>query len=411
MLAVVLGLVAVMSLVVTFFVQLALLELQYRGVQYGREELKCAAYSGLEATLAVLNEYRQLDGGLYGPSQGWAEPLSHVTLELPPGVEVKAEVIDETGRISLRKIDPLMLGILFEELGLNLPDAQMLTDSLMDWTDEDDMAHLNGAEATFYEGRGNAYEPPNRPLQSLDELRYIRGFDRLFFDEKEQPNELYRRFAEAVTLEDTGSVNLNTAPPAVLAVVARQLGLSQVEIERALAGPDGVRGTPDDGVVKNPGDFAVPGAGQGTGAQPASQAKTLRLIVTASRGDARFTVTTLVGASGSGAQGSGGTGFSNVAQQPAQPSGQQQQGQKQQGGPGPLGQALLAGVQSGGKSLVAPPTTAGVTGGPAMRGGGTPVQPGVPNQGSTQEGSGSNSGAAGSYPFEIISLVENRKDL
>src|SRR3954469_2290892 len=37
--------------------------------------LRREAYSALEATLAVLEDFRQVDNGLHSPAEGWGDPL------------------------------------------------------------------------------------------------------------------------------------------------------------------------------------------------------------------------------------------------------------------------------------------------------------------------------------------------
>ena len=47
----------------------------------------------------------------------------------------------------------------------------------LDWTDIDDLRRMNGAEAEYYSGRGLDYSPANSPVESLEELSLIKGFD------------------------------------------------------------------------------------------------------------------------------------------------------------------------------------------------------------------------------------------
>ena len=56
-----------------------------------------------------------------------------------------------------------------------------IKDSLKDWTDADNEVSLNGAESSYYTKEKNVlYHPRNYPaLQSVDELRLIRGIDTL----------------------------------------------------------------------------------------------------------------------------------------------------------------------------------------------------------------------------------------
>jgi general secretion pathway protein K len=56
-----------------------------------------------------------------------------------------------------------------------------INDSIKDWTDKDGKISLNGAENDYYQKQKNVrYKPRNSPaIQSIDELRLIRGVDTL----------------------------------------------------------------------------------------------------------------------------------------------------------------------------------------------------------------------------------------
>src|SRR5690606_34148322 len=46
-----------------------------------QDELKMAAYQALELTLAVVEEIRTMDQGLYSPAQGWGNPLEYAQVD------------------------------------------------------------------------------------------------------------------------------------------------------------------------------------------------------------------------------------------------------------------------------------------------------------------------------------------
>lgn len=86
-----------------------------------------------------------------------------------------------------------------------------IVNALIDWLDADDETSGNeGAENDYYKSRG--YQSKNGPLDSLDELLSLKGFDRELVDD--------RKLKDYLTVAPTdGRINVNTAPLEVLQVV------------------------------------------------------------------------------------------------------------------------------------------------------------------------------------------------
>ena len=98
---------------------------------------------------------------------------------------------------------------------LGLPAA--LADTLADWIDDDDKPQpQNGAEDEYYLALDPPYRAANRPLTHVDELVMVRGFDA----------SVRGRLAPFVSaLPGPTAVNVNTAPPEVLAALVDGLDL------------------------------------------------------------------------------------------------------------------------------------------------------------------------------------------
>lgn len=91
-----------------------------------------------------------------------------------------------------------------------------LAENLIDWVDPDEVRESGGLEDDFYQSQDPPYRAANRPLLSLDELRLVEGFD----------DDLVAGLRPYVTVypyvpqpPGGGGVNLNTAPPHVLALL------------------------------------------------------------------------------------------------------------------------------------------------------------------------------------------------
>jgi len=102
---------------------------------------------------------------------------------------------------------------------LGLPDALAYT--LVDWIDDDSQPQpQGGAEDAYYLALDPPYLTANRPLIDVDELALVAGFD----------VSVRARLRPYVTaLPGSTAVNVNTAPPEVLAAVIDGLDLGNAQ--------------------------------------------------------------------------------------------------------------------------------------------------------------------------------------
>ncbi len=96
--------------------------------------------------------------------------------------------------------------------GERIYEPEELARSLIDWIDADQTRIGGGTEDDPYQLERPPYSVPNRPLLSVDELRLVEGFD------GDLVNAL-RPYVTVYPWVGGGGVNLNTAPPHVLALV------------------------------------------------------------------------------------------------------------------------------------------------------------------------------------------------
>jgi general secretion pathway protein K len=97
------------------------------------------------------------------------------------GTHIRIMIEDERGKVPLNLLDDDTAKALAEAAGRSGNAAQIAADSLLDWTDDDDEARLDGAESEFYAPRGT--HPRNGPPRSIDELTLIRGWDRAMIEQ------------------------------------------------------------------------------------------------------------------------------------------------------------------------------------------------------------------------------------
>lgn len=126
-----------------------------------------------------------------------------------------------------------------------------LIDCLIDWIDEDDLHRVNGAESDdpFYKERG--YKVKNAPLESVDELRLIKGWTDAIVYGGPSPNPddpPMRGIAHKLTVWGDGKIDVNDAGDEELLAICEMDELVLEDIKRLRLGLDGKEGTLDDGI-------------------------------------------------------------------------------------------------------------------------------------------------------------------
>lgn len=216
----VLVLIVVVAAAILKFSERAMSEMAGEGYYVQRDRLRGEAYSALEASLAVLAQYREIDGGLYAPAQGWGDPLVQAGYEPAADRTVTVEFADENAKLALKSADmaePALVG-LFTDLGFDPAEVDVLTDSLLDWIDADDNTRPYGAEKEDYLRTDPAHVAGNRAPRSFAELAAVQGFADLMFTETGRPTPRLEEFMRRVSLWSDGNLNLNTVSDDVLRV-------------------------------------------------------------------------------------------------------------------------------------------------------------------------------------------------
>ncbi len=253
--------------------------------------LRMEAYSALEVTLGVLEDFREVGSGLRSPAEGWGNPLEFAGYVPTDGRTVEIAFEDESGKLSLPRTDAQVLTNLFVNWGLLKPDAEALADALQGWMKRGHV-YTTGVQPS-YDMSPIPYESPGRPLKSYQELAAIEKVRETFYDDEGRPNDLWKRFADSVSLLDFPRPNINGARPDTLAA------LGQFDPQQQETLTDFRRGT---GNFQNngPGFFQSPAeaqriAGQaGNTAGFASTISALRITVTVRDGRTEYRLSTVI---------------------------------------------------------------------------------------------------------------------
>uniref|UniRef100_A0A7C3WHF6 General secretion pathway protein GspK n=1 Tax=Desulfobacca acetoxidans TaxID=60893 RepID=A0A7C3WHF6_9BACT len=127
-----------------------------------------------------------------------------------PGGAVIVRVTDESGKININQASEEMIFSLLTTLGYDEGTTRAVVDAIMDWRDKDSISRPLGAESDYYLGLNPPYPAKNGPLDTVEELFWIRGLDTSRFS----------RLCEFFTVQRTGrGVNINAAPREVLLAV------------------------------------------------------------------------------------------------------------------------------------------------------------------------------------------------
>ena len=163
------------------------------------------------------------------------------------------EVLDEKTGFLLEELLDKVIDEMPGAPGEKFYDTAKLADSLIDWIDEDLEGQTGGSENDYYQQQNPPYVAANRPLLSVDELRLVEGFDAKLVD-------AMHAYVTVYPFAGGGGINLNTAPPHVLALLYYDDGVDLV-----LANRDTVRRILE---ARKDGGFICPEEASGDGCTP-----------------------------------------------------------------------------------------------------------------------------------------------
>ncbi len=178
-----------------------------------RDDIKAyyLAKSGVTFAIAVLEDDDKTDQNFDALNENWAQKLPPI----PFGDGfVTVEITDENSRINVNKMSTgfgsvnsdnmrALMGRFLKQFELE----EDIANAIADWTDQDDFERMpGGAESNYYGGLEDSYEAKNKPFDSLQELRLVKGLE----------GETYNKLHKFLTVHSDGWINVNTAGKEVL---------------------------------------------------------------------------------------------------------------------------------------------------------------------------------------------------
>jgi general secretion pathway protein K len=251
--------------------------------------------SGVELARYILSEEATIPGEPYDAlNQIWAggpggpgetnSPLAEISLQDYPLGDgtISLKIIDLERFVNINTVPPQVLQQTLTVMGVNADDISVISDSILDWIDPDDLPRAAGAENDYYQGLNPPYYAKDAPIDDLSELLLIKGI-------RDQPAIYYGSgdtnrppgafqlpklglgntpfqtpdypfgLKDVFTPISSGHVNVNTASANVLQMLPGVDASTAAAIIQQRAGPDGVDGTDDDTPFTNVGQLSAAG--------------------------------------------------------------------------------------------------------------------------------------------------------
>ena len=207
---------------------------EYRDAAAFRDHFKATvlARASVQAARAVLQQdllRDKLTGQYYdAPTDLWAFPIRDYAIG--DGL-VTAQIEDERGKVNLndlavpgdataRKAKIQRVKRLFDLVQVN-PE---LVDAIVDWVNPDDVPEPSGAESQYYQTLRPAYRAANGPLQTLLELRVVKGMTPEIIDKLSKVATVYPEEGESwININTADSLVIQSLDPGITQTMAAEI--------------------------------------------------------------------------------------------------------------------------------------------------------------------------------------------
>lgn len=192
---------------------------------------------------------------------------------------VSIKIIDLDRKVNINTASAATIQQALTVMGVDANEISVVSDSILDWIDADDIPRVAGAESDYYQGLVVPYYAKNAPIDNLSELLLVRGITPEMYWGSNATNHIPSVFqhklglgtapgqtpdypfglVDIFTPVSSGRININTADINVLQMIPGVDAAIAAAIIKQRAGPDGVEGTEDDIPYQNVGQLATAG--------------------------------------------------------------------------------------------------------------------------------------------------------
>ena len=250
------------------------------------QQLLWLGRSGVELARYVLSQhppgepYDSLNQKWAGGSGSLSESnsvLSSLSLNNYPVGDgtVSIKIIDLERKVNINTASATTIQQALTLMGVDANDISVVSDSILDWIDSDDLPRVAGAESDYYQGLAVPYYAKNAPIDDLSELLLVKDVTPEMYWGGNAGNHTPSVFqhklglgtapgqtpdypfglVEIFTPFSSGKININTADANVLQMIPGVDAAMADAIIKQRAGPDGVDGTEDDISFNSPGQL------------------------------------------------------------------------------------------------------------------------------------------------------------
>jgi general secretion pathway protein K len=250
------------------------------------QQLLWLGRSGVELARYVLSQhppgepYDSLNQKWAGGSGSLSESnsvLSSLSLNNYPVGDgtVSIKIIDLERKVNINTASATTIQQALTLMGVDANDISVVSDSILDWIDSDDLPRVAGAESDYYQGLAVPYYAKNAPIDDLSELLLVKDVTPEMYWGSNAGNHTPSVFqhklglgtapgqtpdypfglVEIFTPFSSGKININTANANVLQMIPGVDAAMADAIIKQRAGPDGVDGTEDDISFNSPGQL------------------------------------------------------------------------------------------------------------------------------------------------------------
>lgn len=245
----VLGMLMIMSAIVSLFLNDVIREVVMKIQLQGKDVLRHHAYNVLDATICQIEH--SLNTQKIFDCKHFTLPLAE--MKLPESIHVDVQLTDESGKMPLNNASQKVLKALFRLFG-DIWDAQAWTQAYWKWLSRKELeskilekdnwdagaktsravSAKNEKESNDKKNiQGNGIKYP-KGLNTYAQLREVDKLGQVFFNEAGQPNEKLERLMACTSLWNTSTVNINSASKDVLEVLSHIFCLDLDQMENYL---------------------------------------------------------------------------------------------------------------------------------------------------------------------------------
>jgi general secretion pathway protein K len=252
------------------------------------EQLLWLGTSGVQRACWILSQhppgesYDSLNQKWAGGSGSLGESnsvLSAVSLDNYPVGDgtVSIKIIDLERKVNINTATATTIQQALTLMGVDANDISVVSDSILDWIDSDDLPRVAGAKSDYYQGLPLPYYAKNAPIDDMSELLLVKDVTPEMYWGSNATNHTPSAFqhklglgiapgqaqdypfglVEIFTPFSSGKININTADANVLQMIPGVDAAMADAIVKQRDGPDGAEGTDDDIPFQNVNQLAA----------------------------------------------------------------------------------------------------------------------------------------------------------